>query len=266
MPSNDYGNLGSKSDEELLAMEQDASLPIDVWTAVEAERGRRQRGRAEAPPAPATFSSSVPPAAPPAAEARLHRSLQELESLLVPGERLLAFAVQRRLFALTHRRIIVGATTGRFLALHRGLFGGFTPFDVRWQDLHDASIRVGIFGADLVVSSLETQDLATRESAGGTMGFRGLRKEQAQAVYRICQAQEQSWREKRRVRDLAELRAESGGVQIGGGVAGAGMAGPASSPSGDPAERLRRAKEMLDNGLITDTEYESIKARVVDAL
>ena len=31
----------STSDEELLAMEQDRSLPIDAWTAVEAERGRR---------------------------------------------------------------------------------------------------------------------------------------------------------------------------------------------------------------------------------
>lgn len=264
MPPNDYGDLGSKSDEELLAMEQDSSLPIDVWTAVEAERGRRQRGRADGSPA-ATFSSIVPPAAPQAAELRLDRGLRELESILVPGERLLAYAVQRRLFALTHRRTIIGATSGRFVALYRGLFGGFTPFDVRWQDLHDASIRVGIFGADLVVSSLATQDLATRESAGGTMAFRGLRKEQAQAVYRLCQAQEQSWREKRRVRDLAELRAESGGVQIGGSVASAGAATAFAAP-GDPAERLRRAKEMLDSGLITDTEYESIKARVVDAL
>jgi hypothetical protein len=265
MPTNDYGDLGSKSDEELLAMERDTSLPIDLWTAVEAERGRRQRGRSEAPP-PATFSSSVPPAAPPPADVRLQRGLHELESILVPGERLLAYAVQRRLFALTHRRTIVGATTGRFVAITRGLFGGFTLFDVRWQDLHDAGIRVGIFGADLVVSSLATEDLATRESVGRIMGFRGLRKEQAQAVYRICQAQEQSWREKRRVRDLAELRAESGGVQIGSGFAGTGPASAAPSASGDPAERLRRAKEMLDSGLITDTEYESIKARVVDAL
>jgi hypothetical protein len=35
---------------------------------------------------------------------------------------------------------------------------------------------------------------------------------------------------------------------------------------GDPTERLRKAKEMLDDGLITDAEYESIKARVVDGL
>ena len=95
------------------------------------------------------------------------------------------------------------------------------------------------------------------------MTFHGLRKLQAQQVYTICQAQEQSWREKRRVRDLDELRAQSGGIQLGG-QPGSALGLAASIP--DPAERLRRAKEMLDTGLITDTEYESIKARVVDTL
>jgi hypothetical protein len=61
------------------------------------------------------------------------------------------------------------------------------------------------------------------------------------------------------------MRAESGGVQFGNPAM---MAGGAATSSGisDPTERLRRAKEMLDSGLITDTEYESIKARVVDGL
>jgi|GEM_PF-4053390 len=39
-----------------------------------------------------------------------------------------------------------------------------------------------------------------------------------------------------------------------------------ASAGGETTERLRRAKEMLDASLITDTEYEPIKARVVNAL
>ena len=35
----------SKSDAELAAMEQDKSLPIDAWMAVEAERLLRSRAR-----------------------------------------------------------------------------------------------------------------------------------------------------------------------------------------------------------------------------
>jgi len=45
-----------------------------------------------------------------------------------------------------------------------------------------------------------------------------------------------------------------------------GAAASLVAAGGDPTERLRKAKEMLDNGLITDAEFESIKARVVDGL
>jgi hypothetical protein len=84
----------------------------------------------------------------------------------------------------------------------------------------------------------------------------GLRKDQAQAVYRICQAQDQAWREKRRIRELEELRARSGGVQINPGAPAAGL-------SSDSVHRLQEAKQMLDARLITDSEYESLKARIL---
>lgn len=251
----------SLSDDELLALEQDRSLPTDAWTAVEAERGRREEKRRQGGASAAATAS--PLAGEDSEEARIGSALAELRALLVPGEKLLAYATQRRVFALSHRRAIVGATSGRFIALFRGLLGGYTPFDVRWQDLHDVSIRAGIFGADLTISSSANDDLGSKEHNASRMTFQGLRKREAQQVYTICQAQEQSWREKRRVRDLDELRAQSGGIQLGG-QPGAASGLAASIP--DPGERLRRAKEMLDSGLITDTEYESIKARVVDTL
>lgn len=268
-----------KTDAELAAMEQDKALPIEQWMAVEAERGHRAKeAKAAARGAPRVVSpAAAPPAGAPASAApsapavaggedpNVEAGLTELKGLLVPGERLLAHAVQRRLFALSHRRIIIGATTGRFIGLTRGLIGGYTPFDVRWQDLRDVSIRAGIFGADLTLTAMESDDLASHTHAGGTRRvFMGLRKAQAQEVYKICQAQEQSWREKRRIRDLDEMRAESGGFQVGGmQMAGASSAAAAGVA---PTERLRRAKEMLDSGLITDAEYEAIKARVVDNL
>jgi len=79
----------------------------------------------------------------------------------------------------------------------------------------------------------------------------------------VCQSQSQAWREKRRVRDLDELRAKSGGIQFG-----QSMSGVAGTPTdgADPVARLQRAKEMLTGGLITDAEYESIKAKIVDRL
>jgi len=203
------------------------------------------------------------PVAPQADDPALTRVLEPLRSLLIPGEQLEAYAVQRRIFALVHRRVAIGGTTGRLISTARGLFGGFTADDVRWQDLQDADIRVGILGATLSVTAFVTKDLASTESAQRTLVFAGLRRSEAQAVYRLCQAQAQSWREKRRVRDLDELRAKSGGIQLGQAAVGTSAAGDADH---SPSARLERAKDMLQKGLITDAEFEQIKAKIVAEL
>ena len=197
-------------------------------------------------------------------DVRIRQAVDQLSSLLVPNEKLEAYAAQRRLFALKHRRSVVCATSGRFIGMTRGLFGGFDPQDVRWQDFKDAHLHVGIFGADLTIVAYTSPDLAV---TGGTrvLSFTGLRKESAQTVYRICQAQEQGWREKRRVRELEELRAKSGGIQLGSS-AGAASAAAGGGAGEELAARLQRAKDMLDKGLISDSEYESLKARIVSSL
>ena len=198
--------------------------------------------------------------------------LADLRSVLIPQETLEAWAVQRTLFALPHRRMLIAATSGRLIWITRKLLGGFDVANIRWQDLEDVTIRVGIFGADLVVRAGRAADLASEAAAGtGHHEFKGLRKEQAQAVYRICQAQDQAWREKRRIRELEELRARSGGFQIsGGGVLGAGPstlndAGRGAAPETDAVRRLQECKKMLDERLITDAEYEALKARILSS-
>ncbi|HEY4131951.1 MAG TPA: SHOCT domain-containing protein [Gemmatimonadaceae bacterium] len=201
-------------------------------------------------------------------EPRLVEALQQLQALLIPGEFVDACAVQRRIFALMRRRELVAATTGRLILIKRGMFGGFHPTSVRWQDLKDIHLDVGVFGARLVISAFASPDLAIAGQAG-VFTVEGLRKSQAEAVYRLCQAQDQAWREKRRVRELEEMRAKSGGIQFGGPMAGE----PAMATSGggggdqdDAVERLEKAKTMLARGLISDSEYEALKARIVNTL
>jgi hypothetical protein len=188
-------------------------------------------------------------------------ALQNLQSVLTADEKLEAWAIQRRIFALNHRRIAVGATSGRFLGVVRPLIGGFDLTDVRWQDLKEVHLRVGIFGASLTLTAYTGSDLASASGPTRTLQYEGLRKDQAQALYRICQAHDQAWREKRRVRDLEELRARSGGIQLGTGAAPS--AGAGASGDGDATSRLRSAKSMLDAGLITDSEYEALKAKII---
>lgn len=196
---------------------------------------------------------------------RLAGALEQLASILVPGEAIQAYAVQRRVFALTHRRTVLAATTGRLIEIRRGLFGGFHPTSVRWQDLKEARVEVGMLGASLTVLFFGGPDLAIAGQETSKL-FTGLRKDQAEAVYRVCQAQDQAWREKRRVRELEELRARSGGIQIGTSGAGAGLGPPASGGQDDAVARLEKAKAMLDKGLISDAEFEALKARIVNTL
>jgi Bacterial PH domain len=199
-------------------------------------------------------------------EAGLRRAMDHLQSVLIPGESLEAWAVQRRVFALKHRRLLVAATSGRLICIARKLIGGFDLRDLRWQDLEDVKLRVGIFSADLSVRTGRAADLASQgASANQLMEIAGLRKAPAEAVYRICQAQDQQWREKRRIRELEELRARAGGIQFSAGAAPAAAAPAAGASAGvsDTVRRLQDAKQMLDSKLITDSEYEAIKARIV---
>jgi hypothetical protein len=189
--------------------------------------------------------------------------LDAVQSLLIPGERLECHAIQHRLFALTHRRLVVGATSGRLIAVQRGLISGFTTQDVRWQDLRDAQLQVGIFGATLTVTADPGEDLAGAHGNTRALRFGGLRKEEAKEVYRACQAQEQAWREKRRVRELEEMRAKSGGVHLG---AMPGSVATGEEAARSPQARLQRAREMLEDGLLTDAEYEQVKARILGEL
>jgi hypothetical protein len=186
-------------------------------------------------------------------------ALEHLNSVLTTSETLEAWAIQRRVYALKHRRLVVAATSGRFLALERGLFGGFSLTDIRWQDLKEVRIRVGIIGASLTLSAFAGPDLASASAQTTTHVYDGLRKDQAEALYRIAQGHDQAWREKRRIRDLEEMRARAGGIQVGnrGGTA-------ADSATGDATQRLQHAKSMLDAGLLSDSEYEALKAKIIN--
>jgi hypothetical protein len=194
-------------------------------------------------------------------ETGLEKPLAQLRSVLIPGETLEAWAIQMRLFALQHRRQLIGATSGRLVVLTRRLLGGFDLTSIRWQDLEEVTLHVGIVSADLGLRAGKAADLASLGAQSSqSVQFVGLRKEQAQGVYRICQAQDQAWREKRRVRELEELRARSGGIQVT-----STPSAPAAAGESDAVRRLQEAKQLLDAKLITDAEYEAIKAKIISS-
>ena len=196
-------------------------------------------------------------------DSSIAEALATLKGLLTVDETLEAWAVQHRLFAIAHRRVLIAATTGLFISLSRRLIGGYDSADIRWQDLKESHIKAGIIAADLTLVAQSSADLNIASEVNRVWTFEGLRKDQAAAIYRICQQHDQVWREKRRVRELEELRARSGGVQIGGGQNQFAAADSTAGAESESARRLRQAREMLDAKLISDAEFETIKAKII---
>jgi hypothetical protein len=195
----------------------------------------------------------------------------QLESLLVPGEAVVAFAMEHRLYALLHRRHVAAATSGRVIFFKRPLLGGFDPLSIRMQDIKEAAIRVGMLTTTVTVTYSSNQsDTAVDEGETRVLEVKSLKKGPAAELYRVCQEQDQAWREKRRVRSMEEMRARSGGVQIATGVL-PGQPAPQPAPAlpqdeHGPTQRLAHAKDLLDQHLITDAEYQEIKAKIIAGL
>jgi len=177
-----------------------------------------------------------------------------LKSTLMEGEVVVASGCQMRAAAPFNRRQLVAITNSRLIKISRGLFNNFSMIDYQWKDLKDAqvsdNIMSGVFGSNLKFKVLKGPELV----------ILGIPNATAEAIYRHAQQQEQAWEEKRRVRELEEKRASSGGVVIGSMP---GAMGGAASSMGSTLDELEKAKKMLDAGLISDAEFHEIKAKIL---
>lgn len=200
------------------------------------------------------------------------KAMKQIESLLTESEVVEITTHQLKLqsYPWLHRRIVVCATNNRLIVTKRGLLGGFKMYDVQWQDLKDVRIvermLPSLFGATLEVFLREDAERPNLPGANNKIVVSGLVSESAKQLYGIAQNQEQSWREKKRVRDMEEQRAAAGGVSIGSPAMGGGFVSQSAQQGGDPLERLSKAKLLNEQGIISDTEFEEIKSKVLSTL
>ncbi len=204
------------------------------------------------------------PAAGIAPEPGMEAALATLRGLLTSEETLEAWAVQHRLFALTHRRACIAATSGRFISLNRRLLGGYESADIRWQDLKETRISAGILAADLTLVAQTSADLnlgaevnRVRPSPICARIRRRPCTASASSTTRCGARSGASASSRNCARNPAACKSAAQS-----GYAGADAAGAES----EPARRLRQAREMLDAKLISDSEFESIKAKIVSGL
>lgn len=187
------------------------------------------------------------------ADERADKANTTLDKTLMTGETVITRALQHRVFALFSRRTAIAITSSRILVVRRGLLGGFKMADMQWKDLKDVRLEQNI------LDTLCGSNLSFDSLLAGHPGIvvDGVPSEAASGMYAKAQYEEQAWEEKRRVRGLEETRAASGGVMIGGGD-GTGGAG-----ADRMVEEIRKAKELLDSGAVSDAEFQEMKAKIL---
>ena len=137
--------------------------------------------------------------------------------------------------------------------------------DYQWKDLKDAQISENIFPA-ITGSTLTFTFQANSEEPIEVYP----EIEIASAAYRHSQQEEQAWEEKRRIRDMEEKRAKSGGVFIGQ------ASNPTQSSNSvtdnqnnkqrikvDIADELLKLKKLLDEGVLSDVEFQEMKSKIL---
>ena len=190
---------------------------------------------------------------------RADKADENLNTILMANEDLSAKAVQKRIFSLWSRRSLVAITSSRLIVLNRGILGGFKMKDIQWKDLEDATLKQNILSG-LCGSNVNFEHM--NASVGG-MNVKGIPNREASDIYSKAQAEEQAWEEKRRVREIEETRAASGGMTIHTGQQTSASSATQTTSTNNMLEQIESAKKLLDKGVISDAEFQEMKAKII---
>lgn len=237
-------------------------LPAPAPVAVEAERA-------------APLMIDMPPPMPRAAEpwrqfvadgqdpATVARLFESVRQILTSNEQLLYIGVQKKP-VMNVKPDAAALTTRRVIVYFAKLIG--TSFeDFQWIDLVDARLTEGMLGATLTF----------RHVNGREVSIDYLPKQQARALYRIAQEQEEAARANRRAHHLEETRAAAGAPQVAIMATNPGVsmmpppappAAPAPAAAPDLASRMQTLKQLLDAGLISQAEFDAKRAEILRAI
>jgi hypothetical protein len=174
---------------------------------------------------------------------------EKFSGILTSDEEVLYIAVQKKPVVNVSPDSVL-LTNRRMVICRPKLLGGFEFEDYLWRDIGDVHLKEGLIGATLTVTTV----------AGKQLIIDYLPKAQARRAYSISQEMEEKVLEERRRRDLEDKRAAAGGVVL---QQSPGLAGSAKE---DPLQVLTKLKQLLDAGLITQTEYDSKKTEVLSRM
>ncbi len=182
--------------------------------------------------------------------AQVQHVFAKVQQILTHGEEILYIAVQKRLINLSPDSVVL--TNKRFIVYRPTFLGGANFQDYIWRDLHDARLTEGIINSTVTLQTVKSQVLSVSD----------LPKAQARKLYAFAQEMEEKVLEERRTRDMEEKRAGAGGIVLQGGMPIAPTPAQVHQEE-DPMQKLKKLKDMLDAGLITQQEYDTKKTDIL---
>ncbi len=184
----------------------------------------------------------------------IEKVLPKVQDYCTSNEEVQFIAVQKKTLGVNFSPDCIALTNKRIIFIRPKSFGLSLDFkDFSWLNVADVHMKEGVFGATITVKTI----------TGQTDKMEDIPKAQARKLYRFAQEMEEKKKEERRQRDLEDKRAIAGG----GIVINTPSAQPqAAAPVEDPMEKLTKLKTMLDNGILTQAEFDAKKADILSKM
>lgn len=184
----------------------------------------------------------------------VEKIVEKVKGLLIIDESIEYIAVQRKpainlspdCIALTNKRVI--------FCRPKNLGFSMEFEDFLWKDVGDTHIKEGILGAEFSVKTI----------SGNQVILDYLPKSQARKLYQFSQGKEEEMNEFRRQRDLEEKRAAAGGVTVNNNSSSNQV--PNNNSTDDPTVVLQKLKALLDNGILSQDEFERKKTEILSRM
>jgi hypothetical protein len=177
--------------------------------------------------------------------------VNKVKGLLTNGEDVLYVAIQKKpIMTISPDSILL--TNRRFMIV-RPKFLSMTFSDYQWREVSDVHLS----------EQFLTSTISCRVTNGEAISIDSIPKKQAKRIYSISQEMEEKMFEHRRQLNIEEKRAGAGGVVIN-----SPLHSPQSNPefSDDPVAVLGKLKQLLEAGLIEQSEFDSKKQEVLSKM
>lgn len=183
----------------------------------------------------------------------IEKVLPKVQEYCTSNEEVQYIAVQKKTIGVNFSPDCIALTNKRVILIRPKSFGLTLEFkDFSWINVADVHLKEGIFAATVTIKT----------TTGQSDSMEDIPKAQARKLYRFAQEMEEKKKDERRQRDLEDKRATAGGGIVFNAPT------PATVPATveDPMEKLTKMKAMLDNGIITQAEFDAKKAEILSKM